>query len=88
MVVAADGCQGAFPVELRLGAQFAEQGETERGGTGVIGASLDGWVDLRSGLPVVGGVVADFAQGGGPDGARAGAAVEAIENALARAVTG
>jgi glycine/D-amino acid oxidase-like deaminating enzyme len=30
--------------------------------TGVIGASFDGWVDLRSGLPVVGGVVAEFAR--------------------------
>ena len=30
--------------------------------TGVIGASFDGWVDLRSGYPVVGGVVAEFAQ--------------------------
>jgi hypothetical protein len=30
--------------------------------TGVIGASFDGWVDLRSGLPVVGGVVSEFAR--------------------------
>ena len=30
--------------------------------TGVIGASFDGWVDLRSGLPVVGGIVSEFAQ--------------------------
>lgn len=30
--------------------------------TGVVGASLDGFVDLRSGLPVVGGIVADFAR--------------------------
>jgi hypothetical protein len=30
--------------------------------TGVIGASLDGFVDLRSGLPVVGGVVREFAE--------------------------
>ena len=29
--------------------------------TGVIGASFDGWVDLRSGRPVVGGLVAEFA---------------------------
>ncbi|CAH1649403.1 MAG: FAD-dependent oxidoreductase [Chelatococcus sp.] len=29
--------------------------------TGVIGASFDGFVDLRSGLPVVGGIVSDFA---------------------------
>jgi hypothetical protein len=30
--------------------------------TGVIGASFDGFVDLRSGLPVVGGVVSEFAR--------------------------
>jgi hypothetical protein len=30
--------------------------------TGVIGASFDGFVDLRSGYPVVGGIVAEFAQ--------------------------
>jgi glycine/D-amino acid oxidase-like deaminating enzyme len=30
--------------------------------TGVVGISFDGWVDLRSGLPVVGGVVAEFAR--------------------------
>ncbi len=30
--------------------------------TGVIGASLDGFVDLRSGLPVVGGIVREFAE--------------------------
>ncbi|CAH1673650.1 FAD-dependent oxidoreductase [Chelatococcus asaccharovorans] len=38
--------------------------------TGVIGASFDGFVDLRSGLPVVGGIVEEFARGatgGGSD---------------------
>lgn len=30
--------------------------------TGVVGASFDGFVDLRSGLPVVGGVVTEFAR--------------------------
>jgi glycine/D-amino acid oxidase-like deaminating enzyme len=37
--------------------------------TGVVGASFDGFVDLRSGLPVVGGVVTDFAReaAGGKD---------------------
>ena len=30
--------------------------------TGVIGASFDGFVDLRSGLPVVGGIVTEFAR--------------------------
>lgn len=30
--------------------------------TGVIGASFDGWVDLRSGYPVVGGIVTEFAR--------------------------
>lgn len=30
--------------------------------TGVIGASLDGFVDLRSGMPVVGGIVREFAE--------------------------
>lgn len=38
--------------------------------TGVVGASFDGFVDLRSGLPVVGGIVSEFAEeatGGGKD---------------------
>ena len=30
--------------------------------TGVVGASFDGFVDLRSGYPVVGGIVAEFAR--------------------------
>lgn len=30
--------------------------------TGVVGASFDGFVDLRSGLPVVGGIVTEFAR--------------------------
>ena len=57
-----------------------------------LGDRVDAVSLLRAGVDAVGGKGgggrADFAQGGGPDGARAGAAVEAIENALARAVTG
>ena len=38
--------------------------------TGVVGASLDGFVDLRSGLPIVGGLVFDLARAAANTNAR------------------
>ncbi len=67
VLVVGAGCAGtvAAIAAARAGASTMV---VERGGfaggyiTGVVGASLDGFVDLRSGLPVVGGVVFDLAR--------------------------
>ncbi len=67
VLVVGAGCAGTVAAisAARAGASTLV---VERGGfaggyiTGVVGASLDGFVDLRSGLPVVGGVVFDLAR--------------------------
>lgn len=66
VLVCGAGCAGTLAA-LAAARQGASVMVVERFGfaggyiTGVIGASLDGFVDLRSGLPIVGGIVREFA---------------------------
>src|SRR3569623_1665191 len=65
VLVCGAGCAGtvAAVAAARRGASVLVVEQNGFGGgyiTGVIGPSFDGWVDLRSGLPVVGGNVPEF----------------------------
>lgn len=67
VLVVGAGCAGTVAA-IAAARQGADTMVVERSGfaggyiTNVVGASLDGFVDLRSGLPVVGGVVFDLAR--------------------------
>lgn len=67
VLVCGAGCAGTLAA-IAAARQGASVMLVERFGfsggyiTGVIGASLDGFVDLRSGAPIVGGIVSEFAQ--------------------------
>ena len=69
VLVVGAGCAGTVAA-IAAARQGADTMVVERSGfaggyiTNVVGASLDGFVDLRSGLPVVGGVVFDLARQG------------------------